>query len=189
MIAFADDLTGAAEIGGVAWRYGLPASIAINHVPEVSSGLLIVDTETRTLEPPDAVERMRRLRRRAYRTDLFFFKIDSALRGPILPQVRTAMHTRVAIPAMILPANPSRGRTMEDGIYRVEGVPIAETEFANDPDHPVRSSRIRDLLPGVEPLGRWQQMEREADADNAAGRTTTVDGLDGLLEHLSTVRR
>ena len=36
---------------------------------------------------------------------------------------------------------------------------------------------------------RWQQMEREADADIAAGRTTIVDGLDGLLEHLSTVRR
>jgi bifunctional DNA-binding transcriptional regulator/antitoxin component of YhaV-PrlF toxin-antitoxin module len=36
---------------------------------------------------------------------------------------------------------------------------------------------------------RWQQLEREADADIAAGRTTTVDGLDGLLEHLSTSRR
>lgn len=28
---------------------------------------------------------------------------------------------------------------------------------------------------------RWQAMEREADADIAAGRTTVVDGLDGLL--------
>jgi AbrB family looped-hinge helix DNA binding protein len=27
---------------------------------------------------------------------------------------------------------------------------------------------------------RWQAMEREADADVAAGRTTVVDGLDGL---------
>lgn len=36
---------------------------------------------------------------------------------------------------------------------------------------------------------RWQGMEREADADIAAGRTTTVDGLDGLLEHLSTAPR
>lgn len=27
---------------------------------------------------------------------------------------------------------------------------------------------------------RWQAMEREADADIAAGRTTIVDGLDGL---------
>lgn len=29
---------------------------------------------------------------------------------------------------------------------------------------------------------RWQAMEREADADIAAGRTTVVDGLDGLLD-------
>lgn len=27
---------------------------------------------------------------------------------------------------------------------------------------------------------RWQQMEREADADIVAGRTTVVDGLEGL---------
>jgi bifunctional DNA-binding transcriptional regulator/antitoxin component of YhaV-PrlF toxin-antitoxin module len=32
---------------------------------------------------------------------------------------------------------------------------------------------------------RWQDMEREADADIAAGRTTVVDGLDGLLDHLA----
>jgi AbrB family looped-hinge helix DNA binding protein len=35
---------------------------------------------------------------------------------------------------------------------------------------------------------RWQAMEREADADIAAGRTTTVAGLDGLLGHLDAVR-
>ena len=31
-------------------------------------------------------------------------------------------------------------------------------------------------------------MEREADADVAAGRTTVVDGLDGLLGHLDGLR-
>lgn len=36
---------------------------------------------------------------------------------------------------------------------------------------------------------RWQQMEREADADIAAGRVTTVEGLDGPLEHLASGRR
>ena len=35
---------------------------------------------------------------------------------------------------------------------------------------------------------RWQKMEREADADIAAGRTTTVDGIEGLLEHLDSLR-
>lgn len=31
---------------------------------------------------------------------------------------------------------------------------------------------------------RWQAMEREADADVAAGRVTVVDGLDGLIADL-----
>lgn len=31
---------------------------------------------------------------------------------------------------------------------------------------------------------RWQAMEREADADVAAGRTTVVDGVDELIAHL-----
>lgn len=31
---------------------------------------------------------------------------------------------------------------------------------------------------------RWQSMEREADADIAAGRATVVDGLEGLIAHL-----
>jgi antitoxin MazE len=35
---------------------------------------------------------------------------------------------------------------------------------------------------------RWQAMEREVDADIAAGRTTVVDGLAGLLDHLDGLR-
>jgi AbrB family looped-hinge helix DNA binding protein len=33
---------------------------------------------------------------------------------------------------------------------------------------------------------RWQSMEREADADVAAGRITVVDGVDGLVAHLDS---
>ena len=33
---------------------------------------------------------------------------------------------------------------------------------------------------------RWQQMEREADADIAAGRLTVVDGADELIAHLDS---
>jgi hypothetical protein len=35
---------------------------------------------------------------------------------------------------------------------------------------------------------RWQQMEREADADIAAGRTTVVDSADALLALLDAER-
>ena len=33
---------------------------------------------------------------------------------------------------------------------------------------------------------RWQAMEREADADIAAGRVTVVDGVNGLIAHLDS---
>ena len=33
---------------------------------------------------------------------------------------------------------------------------------------------------------RWQQMEREADADISAGRTTVVEGLSGLMDMFAT---
>jgi len=33
---------------------------------------------------------------------------------------------------------------------------------------------------------RWQAMEREADADIAAGRVTIVDGSNELIEHLDS---
>lgn len=33
---------------------------------------------------------------------------------------------------------------------------------------------------------RWQAMEREADADIAAGRATVVDGVDGLMDVFAT---
>jgi AbrB family looped-hinge helix DNA binding protein len=36
---------------------------------------------------------------------------------------------------------------------------------------------------------RWQSMEREADIDIAAGRTTVVDGLEGLLNAFGEPRR
>ncbi|MCC7497102.1 MAG: hypothetical protein IT160_05970 [Bryobacterales bacterium] len=158
MIAFADDLTGAAEIGGVAWRYGLSSVIAINQAPEDSSGLAIIDAETRSMDPPDAVENLRRLSRWLGGAELFFFKIDSALRGPVVPQVRATMRAQAVTRALIAPANPTRGRTIKDGIYLIEGVPIAETEFVGGPGHPARSSRIRDLLPGAVPLRPWQEM-------------------------------
>jgi hypothetical protein len=31
---------------------------------------------------------------------------------------------------------------------------------------------------------RWQAMEREADAEIAAGRVTVVEGIEGLISHL-----
>src|SRR5439155_544492 len=68
--------------------------------------------------------------------DLIYKKIDSALRGPVLAEVQASMNQRRLDTALLLPQNPSRGRTIESGQYLINGVPIDQTDFARDPDHP-----------------------------------------------------
>ena len=148
MIALADDLTGAAELGGIAWRYGLPAAIAIGTVPVVRSGLLVVDTESRGMGASGAAGFLKEVARRCG-PPLLFKKIDSALRGPVMAEAEAVLQALKLPRALLVPANPSLGRTIQGGIYRIDGVPIAETEFRNDPDHPARSSRVTELVPGL----------------------------------------
>jgi len=48
--------------------------------------------------------------------------------------------------AFILAANPSLGRTIRDGEYFVEGKRLNETGFASDPEFPVSTSSVQQLL-------------------------------------------
>jgi uncharacterized protein YgbK (DUF1537 family) len=48
--------------------------------------------------------------------------------------------------ALLVAQNPSRGRVIVDGEYRINGVPLDQTGFANDPDHPAHSSDPAKLL-------------------------------------------
>ena len=47
---------------------------------------------------------------------------------------------------MLVPANPTRGRTIVGGRYFVNGVPLDQTAFANDPEHPRQSADVDVLL-------------------------------------------
>jgi len=48
--------------------------------------------------------------------------------------------------ALLIPANPSRGRVIVDGRYLVDGVPLDQTPFAAEPEHPRRTADLRELL-------------------------------------------
>jgi uncharacterized protein YgbK (DUF1537 family) len=51
-----------------------------------------------------------------------------------------------AQPILFAPALPSAKRTVAEGLLFVEGTPVAQTAFSQDPLHPVRHSGIADLL-------------------------------------------
>ncbi|HTL66147.1 MAG TPA: four-carbon acid sugar kinase family protein [Lacunisphaera sp.] len=151
MIAvIADDLSGAAELAGAALRHGLTAEVQLAFAPGVGADVVCLTTESRSLAAEDAARRVAEVTRAvmATRPRWIFKKCDSVLRGPVMAEARAVAQAAGKSRIVILAANPSRQRIVREGNYFIGGVPLAETGFARDPEHPRRSSRVADLLGG-----------------------------------------
>jgi hypothetical protein len=77
---------------------------------------------------------------------VIFKKIDSVLRGHVAAELEAQMKAMGKARALIVAANPSLGRTIVNGQYFVGGVPLAETSFSDDPDFPVHTSVVTDIV-------------------------------------------
>jgi uncharacterized protein YgbK (DUF1537 family) len=85
----------------------------------------------------------------ARKPGFIFKKTDSVLRGNVVAEVIALARILDLRRVLLVPANPSLGRTITQGQYFVHGVPIDQTSFAHDPHHPARSARVADLLGSV----------------------------------------
>ena len=148
IVVIADDVTGAAEMGGIALRYGLKTIVAEDVDANVKADVLVIYTNTRSMKKEEAVETMAGLTKKAseLQPSLFYKKTDSVLRGHILTEMKAQMQELNFSKGLLVPVNPSLGRTIIDGKYFVNGEPIHQTSFANDPEFPVTSSMVLDML-------------------------------------------
>lgn len=148
VLVIADDLSGAAEIAGIAARFGLPTRLLRGRADGAYAGATVIDTDSRGRSVSDAAAIVRRCIAdvRAGDFDLVFKKTDSVFRGHILAESEAILDRLGDNTAVLVPQNPSRGRTIEQGRYFVDGVPLDQTAFANDPVHPVRSADVLELL-------------------------------------------
>ena len=144
----ADDLTGAAELGAIGWRHGLRAEIVRSGKPSGAAGLVCVDTDSRACEPQEAAKRAAAGAKllRAAGAKWIYKKVDSVLRGQVTAEVEAVMKQLKLERALLLPANPSLGRTIRNGEYFLRGRPLHKTEFAHDPHFPRRSSSVLRLV-------------------------------------------
>src|SRR3954468_20381794 len=128
-LVIADDLTGAAEIAGIGHRFGLATRLlrkpATAPGDDSNEGLLVLDTDSRSQRPADAAETVRRFvdRLREQPFDLIFKKTDSALRGPVLAEVQSLATAFAKTGALLVPQNPSRGRTIRGSRYYIDLMP------------------------------------------------------------------
>ena len=149
MIAvIADDLTGAAEMGGLGRRHGLAVEILHRDEPPTDAALLVYDLDSRNCSATEARRRVREIMRRLrpHRPEWLFKKVDSVLRGNVLAEIETALKSSGLTRGILAPANPAAGRVIRDGKYFIHERLIHETDFRNDPQHPRRSAQMVDLI-------------------------------------------
>ena len=144
ILVIADDLTGAAEIGGIALRNGLSVEIVHTLAKPTNKDVQILNTNTRSMRADDVIIHLRKLFAAdfSYCWDWIYLKFDSALRGHIVAEISFYREVLQKDRVVFCPVNPALGRVIANGLYWVEGKPIAETDFARDPEFPIRKSGV-----------------------------------------------
>lgn len=144
----ADDFTGAAEIGGLGLRYGLNVEVQTAFDSNSRADLVAIDTDTRSRTSGEAAAEVEKLANQLQKVPLawIYKKVDSVMRGHVLAELQAMLAALGRQKALLVPANPSRGRTIAHGRYFIHGQPLHETDFARDPEYPVSSSDVLELL-------------------------------------------
>jgi uncharacterized protein YgbK (DUF1537 family) len=136
ILIVADDLTGAAD-SAVQFRQAGLSVVVLAHSARRRftwpwAQVVSLSLNTRDASPA-VVERIWARRapaiRRLAQDALVYQKIDSTLRGHPALEVRQLLGCLGAAGAIIAPAFPKLGRQTIDGVHRVGGVPVAETEY------------------------------------------------------------
>lgn len=149
ILVIADDLTGAAEIAGMALRYGLSAEIVHSSIAPTDKDVLIVNSNSRSISADKLLIHLDSLQaeeKAVPEWDWIYLKFDSALRGHIKTEIPYFRKAFAQDQVIFCPVHLRLNRVIRDGIYWIDGVPIAESDFAHDPEFPVRKSRILEAL-------------------------------------------
>jgi D-threonate/D-erythronate kinase len=156
MIAvIADDLTGAAELGGIGLRHDLRTEIRTNVAQlatRVPAGdipdLLIIAADSRSKPETAAIEEMTTitLALLSLQPDWIYKKTDSVLRGHVIAELNVHLEVLGLQSALLIPANPLLGRTIREGHYYLNDKPIHHSAFSLDPEFPIYSSDVQEML-------------------------------------------
>ncbi len=146
----ADDLTSATDGASPFVERGLSCIVFTEHNQGVlrDAQVISVNKASRTASASVAAERTRRATEALADADILYVTVDSTIRGHLSIEVTAALTASGRSVVIFAPAFPDGGRTTEGGRQLLHGVPLEETDFANDPLHPVTNSHVRAHFPG-----------------------------------------
>ena len=158
MIVIADDITGAAEMAGIAFardaEVRLVCGCSVYGCDTATHPITVIATDTRSMSEAEAIAETKRIISAiTHQPSAIYKKTDSALRGHVVAELTALMEATGYQRAVYLPANPSKGRIIRGGCYYINGKPIHETDFSFDPEFPAKTSVLRERFPDADEKG------------------------------------
>lgn len=151
-IVIADDVTGAGDIGIMYAKAGLRTMVYDGKDKQgqeyVPCDVLVIDTDSRLCRAEEAYARVYRKVKQVSRMGAtqYINKQCSVFRGNIGAEFDAMLDALQEAFAVVVLGFPDNGRTTLHGIHYVGGVPLAESQFRNDPVHPMTKSSLREIL-------------------------------------------
>ncbi|MGQ4270697.1 four-carbon acid sugar kinase family protein [Nocardiopsis changdeensis] len=156
VLVVADDLTGANATGARFARTGMRvATVTPEHVSRVAGDydVVVANLDSRHVPAEQAVDLIADVVEAVWPVGLVVKRTDSTLRGNVGAELEAAYReVRERVPAgtrvrvLLAPAFPGSGRTTENGVQLLNGIPLQDTELAHDPLHPMTTGAVADIV-------------------------------------------
>ncbi|MBR0249534.1 MAG: four-carbon acid sugar kinase family protein [Synergistaceae bacterium] len=199
LLIVADDFTGALDSGVQFVSCGADTKVIID--PDYDFGrsdkndVLVFDSETRHVKPNDAYRIVHDFVKRAndFGIPYIYKKTDSGLRGNIGSELAGAMDALGLDDMHFVPAFPAMRRTTKNHIHYINGIPVSQSMFGEDPFEPVRNSDVYEIIrEQTENNIRVHDAETDGDMIAIAGElghdglrlTAGCAGFAGVLAHV-----
>ena len=150
IFVLADDLTGASEIGGIAFQFGMKVKILFNseRLTDHREDVIIIDSNSRNLKPEKAFQRITGLLSNIDFSEFnwIYKKVDSVLRGSVSSELEAFTKILNYSSTLLIPANPSKKRVIRSGNYFIDEIPLHHTGFRFDPHFPRLSNSVKEII-------------------------------------------
>ena len=163
ILVIADDFTGALDTGVQFHAKGTRIHILSQDTAfsmkqvEDDVQVLIIDAETRHLDPQKAYQTVHQIVSEAVwaKIPCIYKKTDSGLRGNIGAELAALLDACGGERIHFIPSFPQLGRVTRKGIHYIDGVPVAESVFGQDPFEPVCCSNVVDIIKKQSNVSTW----------------------------------
>lgn len=148
-LIIADDFTGANDTGVQLRKNGYKTEVQLFPTGELIDRSVVLDTESRTISPTDAFQKVSKLTKQITlknKFDIVYKKIDSTIRGNIAEEIHAVANICQPDLIIVAPALPDANRITVNGIQMLDGRPLMETDIANDPLNPLWTDNIVEIL-------------------------------------------